>query len=192
MARHMIVLGYPEGSLELLQEGETMAQELKDGNALAYFQSNMGFYYVTSGNDPVKGRKYLEKGLEWSEPTADVGIIAPATSALIISYTVEGNYARVCQVTPKVIALIEKTHTERELFGRPDNIYSALHSFYGLSLGGLGRFAEGEPFLEKGLFFARDMNNLLSIAAVEMNYGIFYRIKGDGEKCVKHSRASIE
>jgi tetratricopeptide (TPR) repeat protein len=63
---------------------------------------------------------------------------------------------------------------------------------YGQSLGILGRFAEGKPFLEKGLFFARDMNNLLSLAVAEMHYGTFHWVKGDAEKCVKHLQASIE
>ena len=192
MAYPIRMLGYPEGSFEFLEEGEKLAQGLKDQKALAYFQTNIGIYYLISGGDPVKGREYIERGLGESELTEEVELIVPATHDLISSHMIEGRFSRVCQVAPKVIALIKKTHTEHELFSRPSNQYSIMHGYYGLSLGAIGKFAEGERFLEKGLSFARDINNLISIAMIEMNHGAFYLFKGDAEKQVKHYRSSIE
>ncbi len=192
MAGNMTILGYPEGSFEFLEEGESLSQELRDRKTLAYFQTNIGLYYLMSGGDPVKGREYIERGLGGSELTEEVEIIVSATTDVIISYMMEGTYSRVCQVAPKVIALIEKTHTEHEPFGRSENAYSILHGYYGQSLGATGNFAEGERFLEKGLSFARDVNNLLSIAVIEVVYGLFYWFKGDAENQVKHYRSSID
>ena len=192
MAYPMVMLGYPEGSFEFLEEGERLAQDLKDQKALAYFQTNIGTYYFISGGDPAKGREYIERGLGESELTEEVEIIASASSDLVISYIMEGKFSRLCQVAPKIIALIERTHTEHELFGQPSNQYSILHGDYGMSLGAIGNFAEGERLLEKGLSFARDINNLISIAMIEMNYGVFYFFKGDGKNQIKHYRLSIE
>lgn len=97
-----------------------------------------------------------------------------------------------CEVAPKIIDLIDKTQTEHEGFGGLYNPYSILLGYYGMSLGGLGRFAEGERLLEKGLSFARDVNNLISIAMIEMFYGVFCFYRCEPESQVKHWRTSID
>jgi tetratricopeptide (TPR) repeat protein len=186
------MLGFPVGSIECLEEGESLAQELMDQKARAYFQTNIGIYYLTAGGDPLKGRAYVERGLEDSELTDEVELIVPATDDLISSYIIEGKYSKVSQIAPKLIALIEKTQTEDKLFGRPSNQYSILHGYYGLSLGALGKFVKGERLLEKGLSYARDVDNPISIAQVEMVYGAFYFFKGDPEKMVKHWLSSTK
>jgi tetratricopeptide (TPR) repeat protein len=192
MAYPLRPLGYPEGSLECLEEGESLAQGLGDQRARAYFQTHIGVYYLISGGDPVKGREYIERGLEGAELTEEVEFIVPATYEMIISQTIEGHFSSVCQVAPKVIALIEKTNTEHEPFGRPSDLYSTLLGYYGQSLGAMGRFAEGKRALEKGLSFAHDMNNLISIAMIEVFYGIFYSFKGHAENQVKHYRSAVD
>jgi len=192
MAYPLRPLGYPEGSVEFLEEGENLARALGDRKAKAYFQTNIGVYYFASGGDPVKGREYIERVLGESELTEEVEIIVPTTYELIVSYSAEGAFSRSCQVAPKVIALIEQTHIEHKRFDRPANIYSILHGFYGQSLGATGNFVEGERFLNKGLSFARDIDNPMSIAMIEMLYGTFYLFKGDAENQVKHYRSSIE
>ncbi|MBW2118436.1 MAG: AAA family ATPase [Deltaproteobacteria bacterium] len=190
MAYPLRPLGYPEGSVDFLEEGENLARDLGDRKAQAYFQTNIGVYYLNSG-DPVKGRAYVERVIEGFELTEEVEIIVP-TYELILSYSLEGAFLKSCQAAPKVIALMEQTHTEHKRFDRPANIYSILHGFYGQGLAATGNFAEGERFLGKGLSFARDIDNLISIAMIEMLYGSFYLLKGDSENQVKHFRSSID
>jgi len=193
MAYPIRILGYPAGSVEFLEEGESLAQDLRDPKALANFQSIIGMYYLMSGGDPLKGREYVERGLEGSELTEEVDTIVPATMDLISSYMIEGRFSRVCQVALKLIDLIEKTQTEHDLFlGRTSNMYSVLNGYCGASLGATGRFVEGERLLEKGLSFARDIHNLYSIAMIEMFYGVYYWFKGNAENQVKHWRSAIE
>jgi len=193
MTYPMRMLGHPEGSFEFLVEGESLAQELQDQKAQPYFQTTMGLYYLTAGGDPVKGRDYIERGLEGSELTEEIEIIVPAIYDLLSSQIVEGRYLRVCLAAPKVIALIEKTHREHEPFGATSsNQYSILQGYYGQSLGAIGNFAEGERFLEKGLSFARDIDNLISLAMIEMGYGVFCFYKGDVENQLNHYRSSID
>jgi predicted ATPase len=186
------ILGYPEGSLELLKEGESLAQDLEDRKALAYFQSIMSGYYRHSGTEPEKGREYIENGLVESELTEEIEVGFPRAYNLITAYTMEGKYSRVCEVAPKIIGLIEKTHTEHGALGLSANPYSILHGYYGMSLGAMGRLAEGERIIEKGLCFARDENNPISLAVVEMLYGVFALFKFDPEKMVKHWRLSTD
>jgi tetratricopeptide (TPR) repeat protein len=192
MAYPMRPLGYPEGSFEFLEEGESLARDLGNQKAQAYFQTHMGVYCLMSGGDPKKGREYIESGLEGAELTEEIDLIVPATYELSTSQMIEGNFSRICQLAPKVIALIEKTHTEHEQFGRPSNIYSQLHGYYGVSLGAMGKFAEGKRLLEKGLSFAREINNLISIAYIEMWYGRFYWFKGDWENEMRHDRSAVD
>jgi predicted ATPase/class 3 adenylate cyclase len=193
MAHPIRLLAYPEDSFEFFVEGERLAQDLKDEKARVRFQTSIGlYYYVTVAGDSVKGREYLERGLEASELTEEVEIIVPATADLIYSYIIEGNFKKICQLAPKVIDLIEKTHKEHELFGRSESLYSMLNGVYGMSLGAIGKFVEGERFLEKGLSLARDTNNLYSIALAEMVSGFFYYFQGDFASQVKHFRSSIE
>jgi len=192
MAYTMRPLGYPEGSFEFIEEGERLARDLGNHKARAYFQTHMGVYYLMSGGDPKKGREYIESGLEGAELTGEIELIVPTTYEVSTSQIIVGNFSRVCQLAPKLIALIEKTHTEHEQFGRPANIYSQLHGYYGVSLGAMGTFPEGKRWLEKGLSFAADINNLISIAYVEMWYGVFYMFKGDWENVMKHGRSSVD
>ncbi len=192
MARQILVLGHLEGSLEILREGESLAQDLGDRKALAHFQTSIGIYYIISGSDPKKGRRYIKRSLGESELSGEFEIVIPVSMDLIYSYFAEGKLLTVCQVAPKVIDLIEKTHTEREQFGRLDNVYSVMNGLWGMSLGEIGNFAEGERLLEKGLSFAHEIDNLLSLALVEMGYGRFCFTKGDAESQVNHFRSAIE
>ncbi len=192
MAYPIRILGHREGSLKFLEEGETLAHDLEDRKALAHFQSHLGIYYLTRGGDPVKGRAYIERGLGASGLTEEVEIIVPATSDLISAYAIEGNFYRVCEVAPKVIDLIEKTNTQDGMFGRPSNPYSILLGYYGQSLGAMGRFAEGQTVIDKGLCFARDLNNLFSLALIEMLAGSFYFFKGDAENQIAHYRSAVD
>lgn len=178
-----LILDRSAGNPLFMEEGQRLAQDLKDSKAQLCFQTNMGLYYLISGGDSKKGRKYIEKSLEESELTEEVEVIVSATTEMMNSHIIEGNYSRVRLLAPKVIALMEKTRTEHELFGRTENAYSMLSGYCGMSLGATGRFPEAARLLEQGLSFARDMNNLLSI-------GMFYWFKGDVESQTEHYKRS--
>jgi hypothetical protein len=108
------------------------------------------------------------------------------------SYGTDGSFAKIPDVAPHVIALLEKSHREHDSFGLEVSPYAALQAFYGLSLGALGKFAEGERSCEKALSLARDINHLYSIGVAEYLYGALFSYKGDGENMVKHERGAVE
>ena len=95
-------------------------------------------------------------------------------------------------MAPYVIDLLEKTEKESEFFGAGVNLYSVINSYYGWSLGWCGNFEEGEPFLEKGLLFAAEINHRNTLAIVELIFGFFFNAKGEGENAIKHFLNSIK
>jgi len=190
MAMPMMALVYPEDSLEILQEGERLSKELGDERSLANFYSNMGFYY-TIGGDPLLGRKYAENCFEEAEKIQDVELMAPTAFDLCPSYNRAGEYFKVAEVAPRVLALLESTRRESEYFGRLLNVYSALLANYGAAMGMLGNFGEGEALCEKALRFAREINDSYSIAMAEFYYIGLFLVKGDGKNVIEHSQNAI-
>jgi len=183
----MKLLAYPEGSLEILQDGERLAVQLGDERALAIIYASMGLCYTFKG-DSSQGMKYSEYCFEMAERIKDVELLAPIAFDLCSSYTILGDFTKTVQVAPRVLALLERTGRESESFGVAFNFnaYSALSSYYGQAMGFLGDFEEGEALCDKGLRFAQRINNLYSVGFAEMMYGLLLFVKGDGKRAAEH------
>jgi class 3 adenylate cyclase/tetratricopeptide (TPR) repeat protein len=190
MAFPMRLLAYSEDSLMFLQEGETLCKDLKDKKSLAILYSYMGYFYSGRG-DAALGMKYQLDAFEEAERLQDSQITARIGWALTFSLDVAGEYRKVVQITPRVLALLEKEEGQQELFGMPIDLRSLLYANYGHGLGYVGRFAEGEQACEKALSFAHEAKNIFSIAIVEFLYGCFFSPKGDGRNSAKHFEISI-
>jgi class 3 adenylate cyclase/tetratricopeptide (TPR) repeat protein len=188
----MKLLAYPEDSLLILQEGERLAKEVGDLRSLATFYSNMGLCHTFKG-DSVQGIKYAEYCFEMAAKIEDIELMAPTAFNLCSSYTILGEYEKIVQVAPKVLALIEKTHRESESFGVAFNfnIYAALSSYCGQAMGFMGNFKEGEALCDKGLRFVQQMDNLYSLGFAEIMYGLVYIVKGDGNNAVEHLQKAV-
>jgi tetratricopeptide (TPR) repeat protein len=88
--------------------------------------------------------------------------------------------------------IMKETHRERDSFGRPHNPYSALCSYYALSLEMMGNFDEGHKYYEKGHSLARDMQDLHSLSLLELNHGLLHNVRGEGVAAIEHLRNCIE
>jgi class 3 adenylate cyclase len=185
--------GYPEGSIDLLLEGEALAKETGDDKALANFLSNIGAYYWMRGGDPVLGKTYIEKGLGASELIGEVDIIAPVVLDYAISCMFSGDWWKICEVAPRCLELIESTRTQSEDFGRHYTPYPVLKAMLGVSMGHLGNFDMGEDILRdcRECIRTHQISNPYTLARVEFDHGLFYRSKGDGKKAVEHFTAAI-
>ena len=186
----MRLLGYPEDSIKFLQEGERLSKELGDRKKMATFNNWIGIYYSFTGN-PLLGRKYSEEAFGEAEKISDVEIMASSGAGLVNSYLIEGEFTKIADIAPKVFTLMEKTHRESEFF-MPSNAYSYFMGMTGFSLGELGEFKEGEQLCEKALSFAHKFSHLFTIGSAELQYGVLFVIKGDGENSVKHLQRSTE
>jgi tetratricopeptide (TPR) repeat protein len=184
-------LGFPEGSLGVLQEGERLSKELGDDRSLARIYNVMGMYYSFKG-DPQLGIKYSEDAFKEARKNRDIELMVPLAVGLLFSYLPAGEYSKIVDMAPEVIDLIEKTERESDLFSMGVNPYSLLCSYFGVTMGLLGAFDEGEAFLEKGLGHAIKMNDLMALGFVEMQYGQFYLAKGDWEPSKEHFEKGIK
>lgn len=187
----LMFLGYPEGTLGLLQEGERLSKELGDERSLARFYNAMGLYYSHKG-DPLLGIKYSEDAFKEARKNRDIELMAPLAFGLSVPYVAAGEYYKIVDMAPDVIDLIEKTERESDFFSGGGNPYSLLCSYCGQSMGLLGAFDEGKAFLEKGLRNADRMNDLIALGLVEMQYGHFCLTKGDWKPSKEHFEKGIK
>jgi len=190
MAHSMRLLAYPEDSFKLLHEGETLCNDAKDKKSLAILYSHLGSFYSAKG-DAALGMKYQQDAFEEAERLQDIQITARIGAMLTFSMDVAGEYRKVVHITPRILASLEKTQGQGELFGMPVDLRSSLYANYGHGLGYVGEFAKGEQACKKALSLAQEADNVYSIAIAEFLYGCLFSPKGDGENSVKHMETSI-
>jgi class 3 adenylate cyclase len=164
----MLLLGYPENSLQILQEGEKHAKAAGDERSLSIFYSKLGHYHAIKG-DPLLAIDYTENCFQQA-----------------------GKYLKVVDVVPKILALLERTQRERDFFGTRYNVYSGLCGYLGLSYAMLGDFEQAKAFLDKGLHFALDINKPYGLGWLELCYGNLFLVMGDGRNVIEHYKKSIK
>ena len=176
-------LGYPDDSLEILQEGERLAIELGDDRSLAAFYAAMGLCSTVRG-DPAQGAEYQEKCIEAAEKVEDVELTAQAAFELCATYGLSGEFYKVPALASRAIALLEKTGRELDFCGLFYNPYSLLLGSLGGAKGLLGYFKEGEELCQRGLEFASKVEDPYTPATAKYMYGTLYCVKGDGASAV--------
>ena len=190
MRMPMSALGFPEDSIEMLQDGARLSERVGDERSLAIFYSSIGMSYTIRG-DPFQGMKYIENAFREAEKTGEIDLIAPIVFDLVPSYLAAGEYFKVTTIAPNVLDLLEKTQKQYESFGKGMNLYSAILASYGHALGHLGNFQEGQALCEKGLRFAIEIDDHYCMAWAEFMYGFDSDTKGDGKNAVEHLQRCI-
>ncbi len=190
MCTPMAWLGFPEDSLTMVQEGERLSKDLGENRRLAELYNAMGIYYSFKGKTQL-GKKYSEDAFEEALKNQDIELMVPLSFNLYISYHTAGEYYKIVDTAPKVIELIEKAERETDFFSQGINPYSNSCSYCGHCMGELGYFEEGEQFLVKGLRNASKINELLTLAMVEMMYGFLFFNRGNWETASDHFQNSI-
>jgi len=190
MESPMMLVGYPEDSLQIIEEGERLSRELGDARSLARSYSTLGLYYSLKG-DVVRGIRYVESAFQEAERIQDIELMAPIGFDLCPSYLVAAECWKIAETAPRVLALLEKTRRESEYFGKGMNAYSSICSSYGHALAWMGNFTEGEARCEKALRFALELNDLSNIASAEFMYAFVFFHRGDGGNAVQHFQNAI-
>ena len=185
-------LGYPEDSLDILNDGANLAIELNDKRGLITFYSRLCHFYAIKGGDPILGTKYGEKCLSQTVKSKRIEMIAPTIPDLCAAYIISGEYSKLMDVVPKVLALLEQTKRESDFFGTRFNVYTALCVYCGYALGMLGDFDEGQTFIEKGFPYSLEVNDLYGMGWAKLVYGCLYFNMGDGESTIKKLQESIK
>ena len=185
------LLGFPEGSLEILQEGESLSKDIRDSRRLAFFHGRLSAYYTYRGSH-LLGVKYSEDALEEGQKIQDIDLIVPIAPGLCTSYLGTGQFDKLADIAPGVLDLLEKTERESDSFAHFVNPYSQLCAYCGMSMGFMGNFQEGKVFLEKGLRNAGRIGDLRCLAIVEFCYGAFSHTKGDRKPTIEHLQNCIK
>lgn len=184
-------IGYTEYFLPMVRRAEALAEELGDNRKLAQVRSIVGLYYILKG-DPQLGWKYMGSCMEYPETIKDVELVVPIAADLCMSCLVAGDWARIDQVAPTAISLLEHSGRQAEFFGKPYNPYCYILAVWGATKGGTGDFNQGERLLEKALSFAVKIDYRGSLAAVETFYGIGIALKGNGPSAARHLQNAIK
>jgi class 3 adenylate cyclase/tetratricopeptide (TPR) repeat protein len=186
----MMILGYPEGSLGMLQEGESLSKKLRDNRRLAFFHSRVAAYYTYRG-DHLLGLKYSEDAFEEARKTQDIELILPIAFGLCFSCLGTGRYNKIIEIASGVLDLLEKTGRESDFFDMYMNPYSQFCGYCGMSMGFLGNFEEGKIVLEKGWRHASQIGHLRTLGNIEIFYGLFFYAKGDWKCAIEHFQEAI-
>jgi DNA-binding transcriptional ArsR family regulator len=172
----MRYMAYPEGSLEILEEGEKLSQQVGDERSLAHFHSLLSFYYTTRGQ-PFKGKEYAENSFREAEKVQDIELMVPIGLQLCFAYMEPGEFSKVTEMAAKLIAVIENTQRQSDSFGWGLNVYAVLFSTYGTAMAHSGDLEKAEALCEKGLRLAQEIDDLYCIGYTEWLYSLAFSLK---------------
>jgi len=192
MTTMLIFLSYPEGSLEILQNGEKLAHELGDEEGLLQIHGILSYYHSTAGGNPSIGLEYAEKCFNAAEKIKDFGLMAQSAGQICGAYMATGDVVRCADIGGKAIHLLEEHRLEKDLFGLGYSAYSFICGFYGASLGWMGRFKEGADVVEKGFRNACEVNDKFAMGMTQLMYSIIVYQAGYGDETIAHAQESIK
>jgi len=191
MISPLITLGFPAKSLSILKKGEKLAKDLSDQRRLYRFQTNLGFLYSSNGNYH-EARPYIERAFRAAKKLNDVSLLGQVVTDLDMIYLTTGDHMRTVKVMAEVIYIIETNERQSDFFGGPINVYSALHSLSGLSLGWIGKFKRACLLCEKGNHSATVVNDARTLGMCHYLHGIVLGFKGELDSAIEHFEAAIK
>jgi len=161
MMSPIIVLGFPEDSLDALDSGIDAAGELDDRKSLIRFYSNTGLYHSSKGRHN-QGIEFIEKAYAEAHAIGDLTAIAQTTPDLVLMKLSEGRFNEVVDITSQLVAAIRKEGRERDNFGGPALVLPAFLSMSGFALSHLGRFEEAQDKFRESLEIALSSDNVFT------------------------------
>jgi tetratricopeptide (TPR) repeat protein len=187
----LVILSFPDGSLQMFQEAMKLSKEIDDERSLAHSLSMICVLYTTRG-DTFLAIEYAEEGFEIAKRTKDISVIGSLAVDICLAYLSPGLWYKIIDIAPDVLYLLEEKEKYFDFCSRAIAIYPALCAVYGTALGELGNFKKGEVFCEKGLHTSAQIGELRTLANTELWSGYFYLVKGDGELAVEHFKNCIK
>jgi class 3 adenylate cyclase/tetratricopeptide (TPR) repeat protein len=190
MTRPLSMLGFPKGSLGVLEEGATIAKKLGDQSSLARFYNDMSLLYTARGDSGLS-IAHGEKGFCEAEKIEDVDMMAPLALSLCYAYVTSSQYDKVSDIALRVAGLIEKNGRKLDFFSTPFVLYSFLLGVGGMSMAMQGDFKKGEAVSKQGLKYALESGHKMTLAFNELQCASVLVLKGDGQRALKHCQNSI-
>jgi class 3 adenylate cyclase/tetratricopeptide (TPR) repeat protein len=190
--RPAMFLGYPEETLQPLQEGADLSRKLGEPRRAAEFESKLAAAYAFRGQSALAAR-HGERCFEEAEQVADLDLMAETARDLCFAYSLSGAYRKVLALTSRIIPLLEMEN-KHEVYGRTGSTHARLCIYAGMALGYLGRFEEGIASCEKARLAAlrRTDSRTFFIGFFEMTSGMIFNTKGDGKAAVEHLQRALQ
>jgi len=185
----LLMLSYPEESLEILHEAERLAEELKDKRSLATVYPLCARYYSAIGNI-LMGIEYSKKCIDVAEKMGDIDSMARAAFDACNSLFHAGNILEVAAISRRVLEVLEKKQKEESLLMGSWSTYSGLCGWRGNTLFLLGEFEEAEAVFDKGVRISLEMGDLFGVAFVEFNRCDCFFYSGDS-RIIEHANKTI-
>jgi tetratricopeptide (TPR) repeat protein len=187
----MLLLGNPEGTLDILHTAERLAQELNDQRGLAQVYGDLGNYYTFKGN-PELGIEYSEKSFDQMEKIGDISSMSLIATQVCAANLLAGNFLKVVDIVRRVLPLLEEQHVEKSLSAGRITKYSLLcGQCGGLAMGALGMFEEGKHVLTKGLNISYQADARWAMGWVEHLYSVLFYYEGDANETIAHAEKAI-
>ncbi|WDP93201.1 MAG: AAA family ATPase [Desulfobacter sp.] len=181
----LFVLGMPDESLWVLDTAIAIAREMENSIDISEFYSLKASYYSHRG-DNDRACMYAGNAFEEAKKYQNLDQMVQNACVLSMAHLSTGNFKKISTMVPETIELIEKSKRKLDSFSMPFAPYSTLSSFCGLSMGCIGAFNEGNKYLTSGLGLAYRIKDKLAIGIAELNYGVFYLVKGDWNSALEH------
>jgi len=191
MRAPLLYLSYPEGSLEIFQNGERLAQELGDDEGLLQIHTSLSLYYTTAGGNPSLGLEYGEKCFNSAEKVKDFGLMAQSAGQLCVAYFFAGDLEKVVDIGGRAFHLLEEHPLEKDL-GLGFSVYSVICTYYGSSLGWMGRFKDGADVFEKGFRNACEINDKWGMGFAQEMHSVLMYWAGYGDSTIAHAQEAIK
>jgi tetratricopeptide (TPR) repeat protein len=187
----MMFLGQPEGSLEILEHGAKLSEQLEDQRSLVTFYGNLALHYHQKG-DPLPGLEYGEKAYGLAVNMHDTQLVAATSFDLINVYMNLGEYTKLVSICTHVIDLLEKNKMETNFCERPMAIYPVSCAYCAVGKGCLGDFEKGKIYIEKGLKVAETVQDQFTLALTEFMCGYVYLSRGEGKPAFDHFQIALK
>jgi len=187
MSSVMFPLNFPEGTLGILEEALKAAEELGDGSASVRLYGFIGKTHTWTGHT-LEGERFTRKAFEEAEKLGDQATVSETAVFLCDAYCHRGEAAKVVDVAPRAIALLEKAHRTS---GGPVpvfDVYAQLLYYLGWARSMLGDFDEGERLCQKAIRWAADIGSQYSLAASHLFFGLVCATRGNAESTLYHAR----
>jgi tetratricopeptide (TPR) repeat protein len=191
MMSPIILLGFPEESMKILEEGAELSKELNDQKSLIRFYSNMGFYHSVRGKHH-EGIQFSGKAFEEATSIGDITSMAQTAPDLCLANISAGRYATVIDISSRMIHAIRKAGRERDNFGGPAVVYASFFAISGFSEAHLGKFDKGMTKCREGIEEAAKSDNAFTKSICSLNAGMSLLLRGTWKEAKDYLLSSLD
>jgi len=186
VARPLFLLGYPDGTYDMLKQAETLASELNDDKTLARVHLSMSYYHTFKG-DISTGISFAEKCFNEAEKISAADLMLQSANPLCFAYSNRGDALKSSDISRRALKQFEEHNLDKKLILNGFYVFLGLATMLGGSLAILGQVEEAKKYLDEVVLNSGETNSMAHrISALFYLAQISYFV-GDGRNMLNHS-----